>query len=201
MEAASKSAGSCAPGTGGGAEERVEFAPRGFFDVGRRNIGGKNRSVNVYTRASLRPKSPEPDGTERDGFGFSEYRLVGTFREPRAFGVNADLSLTGRGRAGRPVVVQLRAQRRQRGARPSPVPRDQGERALCIRHDPDVRRAARPGRSGAHRPHLPAGPPVRVRRRHLARHPRRRARSDAGHLSSAPMARSPPARSAGRSAS
>ncbi len=62
-------------GEGGGAEERVEFAPRGFFDVGRRNIGGKNRSVNLYTRVSLRPKSPEPDGTERDGFGFSEYRL------------------------------------------------------------------------------------------------------------------------------
>ena len=81
-------------GPGGGAEERVEFAPRGFFDVGRRNIGGKNRSINLYSRASLRPKSPEPDGTERSGFGFSEYRFVGTFREPRAFGVNADLSLT-----------------------------------------------------------------------------------------------------------
>jgi outer membrane protein insertion porin family len=82
-------------GPDGGAQERLEFAPRGFFDVGRRNIGGKNRSVNLYTRVSLRPKSPLPDGTERTGFGFSEYRFVGTFREPRAFGVNADLSLTG----------------------------------------------------------------------------------------------------------
>jgi outer membrane protein insertion porin family len=81
-------------GAGGGAEERLELAPRGFFDVGRRNIGGKNRSVNLYSRLSLRPKSPESDGTERPGFGFSEYRFVGTFREPRAFGVNADLSLT-----------------------------------------------------------------------------------------------------------
>jgi outer membrane protein insertion porin family len=81
-------------GEGGGAEERIEFAPRGYFDVGRRNIGGKNRSVNLFTRLSLRPKSPEADGTERSGFGFSEYRVVGTFREPRALGVNADLSLT-----------------------------------------------------------------------------------------------------------
>jgi outer membrane protein insertion porin family len=30
-------------GPGGGAEERLEFAPRGFFDIGRRNLGGKNR--------------------------------------------------------------------------------------------------------------------------------------------------------------
>jgi outer membrane protein insertion porin family len=82
-------------GPGGGARERLEFAPRGFFDVGRRNIGGKNRSVNLYTRLSLRPKAPSSDGTQRTGFGFSEYRFVGTFREPRAFGVNADLSLTG----------------------------------------------------------------------------------------------------------
>ncbi len=81
-------------GPGGEAEERLEFAPRGFFDVGRRNIGGKNRSVNLYMRGSLRPKSPEPDGTERTGFGFGEYRLVGTFREPRAFGINADVLLT-----------------------------------------------------------------------------------------------------------
>ena len=87
-----------------------------------------------------------------------------------------------RGRAGRPVVVQLRAQGRQRGGRPPPVPRDQGQRPLFVRHDPDVRRAARPGRSGADRPHLPAGPPVRVRRRHLPRHARRRARADAGDV-------------------
>ena len=74
-------------------EERVEFAPRGFFDVGRRNIGGKNRSADLYTRVGLRPKDPG-DGSGRNPFGFSEYRVVGTFRQPRAIRSNADLSMT-----------------------------------------------------------------------------------------------------------
>lgn len=85
-----------ATGPSGGAEERFEFAPRGFFDIGRRNIGGKNRSVNFYSRLSLRPDVAPLDDPTRDvsGFGFSEYRIVGTYREPRALGVNADLTLT-----------------------------------------------------------------------------------------------------------
>lgn len=83
-------------GPNGEAEERLELAPRGFFEIGRRNLGGKNRSVNLYTRVSVKPKD-EPNNPEEDGSGLvlSEYRVVGTFREPRAFGWNADLSLTG----------------------------------------------------------------------------------------------------------
>ncbi|MEO8076018.1 MAG: POTRA domain-containing protein, partial [Acidobacteriota bacterium] len=84
-----------ATGPGGQAEQRLEFAPRGFFDVGRRNIGGKNRSVDLYTRLSLRPRRPSQDSPGEEGFGFSEYRIVGTYREPRAIGLNADLALTG----------------------------------------------------------------------------------------------------------
>jgi outer membrane protein assembly complex protein YaeT len=71
------------------AEERYELAPRGFFDIGRRNIGGRNRTINLYTRVSLRPRDasqdPERDGT---GFGFSEYRVVTTYRQPRLLGPN-----------------------------------------------------------------------------------------------------------------
>ncbi len=83
-------------GPGGQAEERIEFAPRGFFDIGRRNLGGKNRSVNLFTRVSIRPKDA-PDDPDEDGrgFGFSEYRVVGTYREPRALDWNADFTLTG----------------------------------------------------------------------------------------------------------
>jgi outer membrane protein insertion porin family len=83
-----------ATGPAGQAEQRLEFAPRGFVDVGRRNIGGKNRSVDLYTRLSLRPRRPTPDSPDSQGFGFSEYRIVGTYREPRAIGLNADLSMT-----------------------------------------------------------------------------------------------------------
>ncbi len=66
----------------GEARENLEFAPRGFFEIGRRNIGGRNRSANLYTRLSLRPnRDPENPKT----FGFAEYRVVGTYRQPRPF--------------------------------------------------------------------------------------------------------------------
>jgi outer membrane protein assembly factor BamA len=85
----------------GDAEERVEFAPRGFFEIGRRNLGGKNRSVNLYTRVAVRPQDvpgdPEADGR---GFGIGEYRVVGTYQEPRAWGWNADFILTGAAEQG-----------------------------------------------------------------------------------------------------
>jgi outer membrane protein assembly factor BamA len=82
--------------TEGDAVERIEFATRGFFEIGRRNLWGRNRSVNLYTRISIRPNDDtETPGGDGRGFGFSEYRVLGTYREPRAFGWNADLSITG----------------------------------------------------------------------------------------------------------
>jgi outer membrane translocation and assembly module TamA len=68
-----------------------EFAPRGFFEIGRRNLGGRDRSVNLYTRLSLRPNS---DRANPNPFGFSEYRIVGTYREPRALRSYGDLVAT-----------------------------------------------------------------------------------------------------------
>jgi outer membrane protein insertion porin family len=71
-----------------------EVAPRGFFEIGRRNIAGKNRSANLYTRLSLR--SDRENATDSGGrFSFPEYRVVATFREPRTFGWNADVTITG----------------------------------------------------------------------------------------------------------
>lgn len=90
-------------GAGGQAEERFELAPRGFFEIGRRNLWGKNRSVNLFTRVSLRSRDivlssggvrfQEP--AEGSGYGFNEYRVLGTFREPRAFNTPADMLVTG----------------------------------------------------------------------------------------------------------
>ena len=84
-----------ASGPNGEAEERLEFGPRGFFDIGRRNVGGRNRSLNLFTRVSLKPRDA-PDDPERDGTGiaFSEYRVIGTYRQPNAFGAN-DFNVTG----------------------------------------------------------------------------------------------------------
>ena len=90
-------------GESGQAEERFEVAPRGFFEIGRRNLWGKNRAVNLFTRVSLRSRDIvlSEDGVRLEepapesGYGFNEYRVVGTFREPRVFNTAADALLTG----------------------------------------------------------------------------------------------------------
>ena len=81
-------------GTAGRAVERLEFAPRGFFEIGRRNLWGKNRSINLFTRVSFRPSDDPADLAGNGGFGFNEYRVLGTYREPRTFGLNADVLVT-----------------------------------------------------------------------------------------------------------
>jgi outer membrane protein insertion porin family len=80
-----------------GVEERIDVAPRGFFQISRRNLWGKNRSVSLFTRVSLRPRDPgiESDPGDTGGYGFNEYRIVGTFREPRLLDRAGDLQLTG----------------------------------------------------------------------------------------------------------
>ncbi len=76
---------------GGTAGERLEIAPRAFFEIGRRNLFGKNRSVSLFTRISLRSDEQESKAAR---FGFVEYRVLGTFREPRVFGSLADAFLS-----------------------------------------------------------------------------------------------------------
>ena len=85
---------------GGVAAQKIEFAPHASFQVGRRNLFGKNRSASLFTSFSLHPKdSPffagQPAPSSSGGFGFTEYRILGTFREPRLFDTAADLSITG----------------------------------------------------------------------------------------------------------
>ena len=84
------------------ASEQLEFAPRGSFEIGRRNFFGKNRPANLFTSVSLHPKdSPffagqsNPDSTNSTGFGFTEYRVLGQFSEPKIFGGWADALFTG----------------------------------------------------------------------------------------------------------
>jgi outer membrane protein assembly factor BamA len=68
------------------------LAPRAFVDLGRRNLFGKNRSVNFFASASLHPN--ETETSSRVGYGFAEYSLRGTFHEPRVFGTAMDGVLT-----------------------------------------------------------------------------------------------------------
>jgi outer membrane protein insertion porin family len=68
----------------GAATEHFDFAPRAFFEAGRRNVFGKNRSVNFFSSVAYH--------SEESSTPF-EYRLIGTFREPRVFDTGADAFL------------------------------------------------------------------------------------------------------------
>lgn len=83
---------------GGQAVERIEFAPRGSFEVGRRNLWGRNRSIDLFTRVSVRRKNDPPglESVEKGGaLGFNEYRVLATYREPRAIGRDWDVQMSG----------------------------------------------------------------------------------------------------------
>jgi outer membrane protein insertion porin family len=81
------------PASGEGVE-RIDAAPRGFFEVGRRNLWGKNRSVSLFTRAGLRRRGGSALAEEPGRSGFIEYRVIGTYREPRLLGTGADAQVS-----------------------------------------------------------------------------------------------------------
>ncbi len=84
---------------GGPATEVFEVAPRGFLEYGRRNLFGRNQSLNLFGRASLRTRASTTDVAtgedEPSGYTLRDYRALGTFRSPRIFGTGSDLLLTG----------------------------------------------------------------------------------------------------------
>ena len=84
---------------GGAATEVFEVAPRGFVEFGRRNLFGKNQSINVFARATLRSRSTTTAPVEGEpppsGYAFKDYRFVGTYRTPRVAGTESDLLMTG----------------------------------------------------------------------------------------------------------
>ena len=73
-----------APQGGGVATDEFDFAPRAFFEAGRRNVFGKNRSVNLFSSVAYHSQESSSP---------VEYRLVGTFREPRVFDTAGDAFL------------------------------------------------------------------------------------------------------------
>jgi len=80
---------------GGVAEERLEYVPRGFIEIGRRGMGGKNRAVNLFTRLSATTKDTVvAPGVVNSDYGINEYRVLGTFREPKVFGTPAQALFT-----------------------------------------------------------------------------------------------------------
>ena len=78
-------------GAGGIAEQQYDIAPRGSFEIGRRNLWGRNRSVNLFTRLSLRPRGRAVENASSQ-YGINEYRVVGTYRELGAFSSRLDVA-------------------------------------------------------------------------------------------------------------
>jgi outer membrane protein assembly complex protein YaeT len=94
-----------------GGEERFEFAPRGFAELGRRNLFGGNRSVNLFMRVSLRPdNNPNDAATDGRGLKFSEYRVTGSYREARAW--RSDTALVVSATAERAIRTSFTFERR-----------------------------------------------------------------------------------------
>ena len=145
-----------ATGPGGEAEQHLEFAPRGFFDIGRRNVGGRNRTVDLYLRVSLQPRDA-PDDPTKDGTGLDDRRVSRRrhlSRAARRFRRrwNAD----GCSRTGNPFEFQLHPAGSERRHRPPPDADHAGDGTLFAQLNAHVQRAAERGGSGDDRPALPA---------------------------------------------
>jgi len=68
----------------GEAVERFDAAPRASFQISRRNLFGTNQSATLYTSLTLHPQGTGVAQT------ITEYRVVGTFREPKLFDTAID---------------------------------------------------------------------------------------------------------------
>ena len=82
---------------GSGAVDKIDIGPRGFFSISRRNLWGKNRSVTLFGRLTVRRRETganNTDPTDTGGYGFNDYRGLFTFREPRAYGTSGDAQFT-----------------------------------------------------------------------------------------------------------
>ena len=80
---------------GGVAGSRLELAPRGFFEISRRNLWGKNRSIELFTRVSVRRSDDADAEIPQSSLGFNEHRVLLNYREPRAFRQSGDLLISG----------------------------------------------------------------------------------------------------------
>jgi outer membrane protein assembly complex protein YaeT len=84
---------------GGAATQRPEVFPRGSFQISRRNLFGKDRSVSLFTSVSVRLQKQQvftdQGSLSGDQLSTPEYRVLGTYREPRVFETGADALVTG----------------------------------------------------------------------------------------------------------
>jgi outer membrane protein assembly complex protein YaeT len=72
----------------GAAVEKFEVAPRAFVGYSRRNLFGRNRSINLFGSVSLHP--PDISSSSTIGYGLTEYRALVAFHEPRVLNTAVD---------------------------------------------------------------------------------------------------------------
>jgi outer membrane protein assembly factor BamA len=80
-------------------EQMLEISPRGFFEIGRRNLWGKDRSVDLFLRGAIRStdqvSTSGSSTTTTTTTGFHEYRVLAAYREPRFMDLPVDLAVNG----------------------------------------------------------------------------------------------------------
>ena len=154
---------------GSGATDELDFGPRGFFAISRRNLWGKNRSVTLFGRVTLRRKADDPaNPAARRRLRLP--RLPRPVHLPRAARLQDPWrrAVHRLHRAGPAIELHLQPPRRHRRLR-APHQRLHGHRPLHLRLHQAVRRADRGGGSAADRSPVPAGQAVEVFRRRAAR--------------------------------
>ena len=74
----------------GNAVDTFLLAPRASFDIGRRNLFGKNRSLSLSTSIAANRLGLQPGANLDNSANVTEYRVVGTYREPRLLNTSID---------------------------------------------------------------------------------------------------------------
>ena len=158
---------------GGGIVDRIIFAPRASVGFARTNIGGHNRTLTMFGRLSLKPKT-----TDESGIGSPDYRAIATYRERYAFGLKSDLLLSATAEQGLRTSYNFIKRVDQRGIPAAAV-------AACERVEPvhagmveTIRRSHSAKRAVAGRPPVSAGTYLDVLRRHCLGPTRRSAPVD-----------------------
>jgi len=72
-------------------EDILEVAPRGFVELSRRHIGGRDRTVSFFGRVSLKRATITELADNGGVFGFIEYRTTVAYRERRAFDTDSEI--------------------------------------------------------------------------------------------------------------
>jgi outer membrane protein assembly factor BamA len=72
-------------------EDVLEVAPRGFVELARRYIGGRDRTLSFFGRVSLKRATLKEIGESGGRFGFIEYRTTVAYRERRAFNSDSEI--------------------------------------------------------------------------------------------------------------